>query len=37
MSSSKTATGDFDGDGFADELVLYDHGGSSASLWVYPG
>ncbi|HEX7841766.1 MAG TPA: FG-GAP-like repeat-containing protein [Kofleriaceae bacterium] len=30
-------TGDFDGDGKADVMVLYDNGNASAGLWVFPG
>jgi hypothetical protein len=37
LASARSATGDFDGDGFADELVLYDYGHAAAGLWVIPG
>jgi len=30
-------TGDFDGDGKDDVMVLYDNGNASAALWVFPG
>jgi hypothetical protein len=30
-------SGDFDQDGFADVLALYDYGSRSAGLWVFPG
>ncbi|HEY0991009.1 MAG TPA: FG-GAP-like repeat-containing protein [Kofleriaceae bacterium] len=30
-------SGDFDGDGKDDVMVLYDNGNASAALWVFPG
>ncbi|HEX3477587.1 MAG TPA: FG-GAP-like repeat-containing protein [Kofleriaceae bacterium] len=30
-------SGDFDGDGKADAMAIYDNGNASASLWVFPG
>ncbi|HEY0481124.1 MAG TPA: FG-GAP-like repeat-containing protein [Kofleriaceae bacterium] len=37
VNAAKVAGGDFNGDGFADLLVLYDYGSASAGLFVFPG
>jgi len=37
LSAMKITSGDFNGDGRADVLALYDYGNESASLWVFPG
>src|SRR5262249_55590506 len=34
---AKVTAGDFDGDGKADMLALYDYGNASAALFVFPG
>ncbi|GLZ39209.1 hypothetical protein Acsp05_28330 [Actinokineospora sp. NBRC 105648] len=34
---SGTITGDFNGDGRADVLAMYDHGNARTGLWVFPG
>jgi hypothetical protein len=37
LSASKITSGDFNHDGKADVLALYDYGNESAGLWVFPG
>jgi hypothetical protein len=37
INAAKVTAGDFNGDGLADLLLLYDHGGGEASLRVFPG
>jgi hypothetical protein len=37
VQRAKITAGDFNGDGFADLMALYDYGAASAGLWIFPG
>jgi FG-GAP-like repeat len=37
VNNAKITAGDFNRDGFADLMAIYDYGSGSAGLWVFPG